>query len=112
MNLDKLGIRKHPRKLNEAFFRDLGKMAAAGAGALAYEEWIVRPVVERTMLDRKLTVPEIAMNLLAGWGPLLAAGALSKGEEGNPMFAAFGGAVCYKRISNLAQAVMSRGIVG
>lgn len=116
VKLGPIEVRSTPRKLNQNMAVGMGKSAAAGLAALAYDDWIVKPVVNRTILDQKMTIPEVAISLLVGWGPLLAAAALSTDSERGDFWDSLGGAIAYKRIANLGTAVsdalQARGIVG
>lgn len=92
-----MNIIQKPRKLNLSFAKDLAKSAGAAAAAVVYEEVLANALVNHTGADGKTTFVEGAIQVVAGWGPIFAAG-----YAGGPVAAAYAGATLYNRLDNLA----------
>lgn len=84
------------------FLKDMGKTATATALAFGYEEFVGSQIVKHTLLDRRLSAPEVLLNLLIGWAPIF--GAVGMAREGDVFWPAFAGAVFYNRCDNLGTA--------
>jgi len=84
-------------RLNMKFAADMAKTSGGAGAAYLYEEIASQAVVEATSQDGRLSLFDIALQLVVGWGPFVVASHL-----GGPFWGSFAGAIAYNRVDNLA----------
>lgn len=88
------------KKLNLGFVQDLALMGTGAGAAYLYDELMADAVVKVTMQDNELSVSDVVLQMLVGWGPFVAASAL--GGTTSAFWSSFAGAVAFNRIDALA----------
>lgn len=67
-DLGRFGLRNKPRRLDDKVLFGMAKAGGAAMTALAYDEYVANPIVQKTDLARRLTAPRDSDQLPGGLG--------------------------------------------